>query len=394
MPDPFLYAQSVGATALASALCLAAGWWLLMVRARRHGKFGAIRGLAVITLVAGWAAGEITLAGGPSWPPHNALDRWVTIVIPTAVLLELIGAASRLPSVVVWLVRFGLVAVVPRILWHGSVYLTSADDAWPLWKTSMAYASCTFLGVGVWWLLGHLVRRAPGMSVPCALVATILSAGLTIMLAGYLRGGAAAIPLATALLVAAVGTRLTHRALKWRWAERRQEIAEGVPGAEALAVESEAVHALVGIGVVGLFGLLFIGHFFGRLGAGSAITLLLAPLACWGSELRCPPWPGRRQDESVPESGSLLAAAAESREDDPSMLPGRVPSDRPAWVIGLLRLVLVAIPLAIVVFLAKREFDRELAPLISSVEERPADFVATGNAGPGRTVTPGELVDE
>jgi predicted MFS family arabinose efflux permease len=93
--------------------------------------------------------------------------------------------------------------------------------------------------------------------------------------------------------------------------------------------KSENVPALLGVGVVGLVSLLLIGRFFGRLSTVSALVLLVAPLACWATEI------------------PLLRT-------------------RKKWIVELVRLVLVAIPLIVVLILAKQEFDREMAPLLTS----------------------------
>jgi hypothetical protein len=74
---------------------------------------------------------------------------------------------------------------------------------------------------------------------------------------------------------------------------------------------------------VGLFGVLFLGQFFGELSTGRALAVFLAPLVCWVTEL---PW---------------------LRKLKP-------------WKIGAVRIALVAIPLLIVVALAKRDFDRNM----------------------------------
>jgi hypothetical protein len=124
------------------------------------------------------------------------------------------------------------------------------------------------------------------------------------MLAGYLNGGAAAFPLTGALAGAAIASALRGK--------RTDE------------------PATLGIGVVGLFGLLSIGHFFGRLSTGDALILLLAPLLCWATEM--PPLRGRKP-----------------------------------WLVGTLRLVLVALPLVGVLAGAKRDFDRNTAPLLGSL---------------------------
>ncbi len=60
---------------------------------------------------------------------------------------------------------------------------------------------------------------------------------------------------------------------------------ETLVAAERCRSETYATPAILGIGVVGLFGLLFIGRFFGRLSTGCALTMLLAPLLCWVTEM-------------------------------------------------------------------------------------------------------------
>jgi hypothetical protein len=125
-------------------------------------------------------------------------------------------------------------------------------------------------------------------------------AGLTVMMAGYIKGGAAAFPLAATLAATTVGARLAAKPL---------------------------APAIVGVGVVNLFGVLFIGRFFGRLSTGCSLALLLAPLLCWVTEL-------------------------------PPLRKGN------RWLVGLLRLALVAIPLLVILAIAKRAFDRDMAPLL------------------------------
>jgi hypothetical protein len=125
------------------------------------------------------------------------------------------------------------------------------------------------------------------------------------MMAGYIKGGAAAFPLAATLVATTIGARLIAKR-------------SGVP-------------ASIGIGVVGLFGLLFIGRFFGRLSTGSALAMLLAPLLCWATEA--------------------------------PLLRHRKP-----WLVGSLRLALVAIPLLVVLAAAKRDFDRDMAPLLGKAQ--------------------------
>jgi len=136
---------------------------------------------------------------------------------------------------------------------------------------------------------------------------------LTVMMAGYLKGGAAAFPFAATI----VGTAIAARLIAKRTAA---PITFGPP-------------AIIGVGMVGLFGVLFIGSFFGRLSTGSALALLLTPLLCWTTE-----WPRLRHQKP--------------------------------WVVGLFRFVLIAIPLLVVFAVAKRDFDKKFAPLLGHLQAR------------------------
>jgi hypothetical protein len=138
----------------------------------------------------------------------------------------------------------------------------------------------------------------------------ILCAGATIMMAGYVKGGATAFPLAITLVAATVSVRLT--------------------ASRSAPAEHLDTAVLLGIGVVGLFGLLFIGRFFGEISSGCALAILLSPLLCWVTEL--------------------------------PLLRNRKP-----WLVGTVRLIVVAIPLLIVLTEAKFDFDRDMAPLLMQV---------------------------
>jgi hypothetical protein len=78
---------------------------------------------------------------------------------------------------------------------------------------------------------------------------------MLIMMAGYLKGGAAAFPLAGALAGAA-------------WWGRRADQSAGVSG-------------VTGLGIVGLAGLVMIGRYFGGLTSGTALAVFGVPLLTW-----------------------------------------------------------------------------------------------------------------
>ena len=304
MPDAVLFLKAMGTAAGVSALfVLALGWMRRPASATRLN-------LTIVSAVAlGLLFGHLVLQVRPKWPPANGLDRLLTIILPAVVGIELLAGFASVPRRLVWSLRLSLSAATGRVLLYGSVYVAARGE-WTVLQTWLSLGSCAILLVLVWSLLVRLADRAPGESIPLALAQASLCSGVTMMLAGYLTGGAAALPLAAALV--------------------------GVAVAASLVTTRPAMHGAIGIGVVGLFGLLFVAKFFAGLPTGRTLVLFLAPLLCWASEL--------------------------------PFLRGR-----PPWLIGTTRLALVAIPLVVVLVLEKRDFDRYTAPLLGSAAVCP-DF--------------------
>ena len=150
-------------------------------------------------------------------------------------------------------------------------------------------------------------------------------------LTGHSKGGAAAFPLAATLASTTIMVKLISKRF------------------DSPAIIGTPV--ILGIGVIGLFGLVFIGRFFGRLSTGCALIMLLAPLLCWATEM------------------PLLR-------------------DRKPWLVGSVRLVLVAIPLIVVLALAKRDFDREMIPLLGQAQATEYRRTPTAFSDPGRRRLP------
>jgi len=297
MPEPLLYLKAMGAAAIVSGMFVVA-----MMGLRRTAGTVWLNSAGVLAVGVGLVQGYYVLSLRLAWLPMNGLDRLLTIVVPTALSIELVAGFQWLPRWVAWLLRLSLAAAIPRILLHDSVYL---NGDWTLGQVRAALVVCGTLMATLWVLLFWLSQRSPGVSIPLAVCLTTQCAGLTVMMAGYIKGGAAAFPLAATLAATTIGARLITKRFD--------------------------TSAIVGIGAVGLFGLLFVGRFFGRLSTGCALTMLLAPLLCWATEL-----PRLRH--------------------------------RNAWLVGSLRLVLVVIPLVVVLALAKRDFDRDMAPLLGNVQ--------------------------
>lgn len=306
MPELLPYLKAMEAAAIVSAMCV-----LAMVGVRRRASTAWLNSACVLGMGLGLAVGCYALPLRLTWPPVNGLDRFLTLVVPAALGIEWIAGFQRVPRRVAWFLRLSLAATIPRILLHGSVYLSGSGNDRTEWRVGTALAVCGALLAGVWVLLSWLSQRSPGVSIPLALCLTIQCAGLTVMMAGYIKGGAAAFLLAATLVATTIGGRLITKRF-------------GAPA-------NFGTPAIVGTGVVGLFGVLFIGRFFGRLSTGCALVMLLAPLLCWVTE------------------APLLR------------------SQKP-WLVGSLRLGLIAIPLVVALALAKRDFDRNMAPLLGKVQ--------------------------
>jgi hypothetical protein len=307
MPDPLLYLKAMGMAAIASAV-----GGLAIVAARRKGHAVWLCAACVFSVAAGLVVGYSLLALQLSWPPRNGLERFLLLIAPAILCVELLAAISSLPRWSVWSLRVTLALVLPRVLLHGSVYLGASEHAWPARQALLVMTAGGLLLAALWGLLTLLSRRATGMFVPCTLQASTLSAGLTVMMAGYIKGGVAALVwaaalLATVLVVGAI-TRNSSRLAEGAWS------------------------MLLGVAVVGLFSLVFIGRFFGELSTSKALVILLAPLLGWVAEL---PWLKCRQP----------------------------------WFVWSVRALLVAGALVAVLVLAKRKFDREMAPLLVNVEQ-------------------------
>ncbi|NQV28712.1 MAG: hypothetical protein HQ518_30535 [Rhodopirellula sp.] len=318
MPDPLVYLKAIVTTAIVSTLVV-----LTMARWRRCSGMMWLNSSCVLGIAFGLSAGYRVLEWRLVWPPMNGLDRFLTGVLPTALAIELVAGNPTVPRWLAWLLRIALAAATPRILLHGSVYLTGTADGWNYSQAVTTLTVCAVLLASLWSLLSWLARRSPGISIPLALSLAILCAGMSIMLAGYLKGGTAAFPLAATLVATTFGT--------WLFSKRSD-----IPSGFGMA-------AILGIGAVGLFSLLFIGRFFGQLSDGRALAILLAPLLCWLTEI-----PRLR--------------------------------NRKPWIVGSLRLLLVAIPLALVLAAAKRDFDRDLAPLL--VNRVPHRFSTADTSAP------------
>lgn len=258
-----------------------------------------------VRVAIGWAvgvgiafvAGNLVIDPKMRWLKVDR-DRLLEVLVPATVLVECIAAFPKVPRWLAWALRAIIAFGAARVVLDNSVYIAdlSGPDSreWNETETLLKLAGLGTVLLGVWAALACLVHRAPGRSVPLALAVCSGAASVTIMYSESLTAGQGGLPLASALI--------------------------GATAASLLLPAAQCSHGSVGMGVVALFGVLAGAHFFAGLTLEHAAMLFLAPLLCWLPEL---------------------------------------PRVRKLWpsLRGVLRVAVVALPLALAVWQAKRTFD-------------------------------------
>lgn len=256
MPDPVRMLEAVGAAAMTAALVLLLFGWPWRAPGATRIALGWTVGVGL-----GFAVGCGILKPTLHWPPREDMDRFLLLVMPAVFGIELLAAWERIPRWLLRPLRFLIVVGTARVLLHGSIHLPgSAGTEGP----SIAQAGLLLGGLAAalaveWGLLALLARRAPGRSLPATLALTCAAAGVTVMLSGYASGGQPVLPLAAALT--------------------------GAAAASLLLSEPPGTTGWLGPGIVGLFSVLVVGHFFAGLTVPNALLLFFAPLLGWLPEL-------------------------------------------------------------------------------------------------------------
>ena len=259
MPDFVLMAQSFCLAAIVGGLTL-----LAIARSANPPPW---------RIAAGWIAG---LGGGiycgcrrlgewPHWPPLEDRDRFLVILLPLALAVEFAAMLLRDRGWITWGLRFCIAAAAPYILLYNSSYIADLDGVgpgsaeWNLAGTALVLVLSAVMFAGVWGLLAVPQARSSDLGLSPVLVIAALASGATVMLCGYFRGGQLALPIAGAI----AGATLASYALPKRPVE----------------------NPCLGVGIVGIFTMTFIGRFFGSLPTSAAIVLLFAPLLAWIAEI-------------------------------------------------------------------------------------------------------------
>jgi hypothetical protein len=261
MPDIVLMAESLLTAAVVAAVVL-----LAIGLPTNHPPWRVAAGW-IAALAVGIYAGCYLAGEWPRFPPTEDRHRFLLILLPLALAVE--AAAMLLPGrgKIAWSLRLAVAALAAPILLYRSSYLTDLDGdgpgtaQWNLGEATVVLGLSAIMLVGVWMLLAKLQARTSPRALSPVLVLTLLACGLSNMLCGYYRGGLFALPLAGAML--------------------------GVAIAALVLPKQSGENPILGIGIVSIFTIRFIGRFYGSLPTELSLSLLFAPLLAWTGEL---PW--------------------------------------------------------------------------------------------------------
>ena len=259
MPDLWLLTASF----VASAVCAAGACFVMLCSGSRLSGPAKVSesSRAVCGFASGVLAGLAVQGIRPAFPPTTALDRWLLIALPVLLLADIV-ASNGPPNRRSGLIVRGLAAAVAvPIILFGSVHLQAAP-AWLLLPGLTAGGLLiTVCACALTVLVATLASISSEISaVPRATLCllTLQVAGFTVMLGGWVRGGAMALPFAGSC----AGMLLTGFALS----------------------QVTVVAVMIRWTCLSLSGVVLLGHFFGRLTWLQAVLLLFAAVI--------PPLPG------------------------------------------------------------------------------------------------------
>lgn len=298
MPDPVMMGKAVMLAGLVALVLMLVGGSPWAAPRPRGMAISWTVGVGAAFYVGCWMLGL-----RPEWPAREDQDRFLILLMPSVLAVEVVAGMGAFPTRLVWLLRVFVAVGAAGVLLHNSGYV--ADLSGPgsrQWSTGTAVAILGGLGLafaGAWVGLTLLATHVPSRALPVALALANGGAALTVMLSGYATGGQPGLALAAGLAGATLGSCF---------------IASG-----------ERSESVVGVGLAGLFAVLVSGHFFGELRAPHGVVLFVAP---------------------------LLTGIA--------LLPG-VRAWRPAPRFAL-QVALVAVPVVFVVYQAMQAFQKDYAP--------------------------------
>src|SRR5258708_24600279 len=123
MPDPVLFVKAVAVSGAVSVIVVA-----MLTLLRRPASSIRVNAAWILGIAIGAAAGFRVRGLAPHWPPVDGLDRFLLILLPASVAVELIAGFARVPRAMAWTLRIGLAVVAGRVLLHGSSYLDGSSN--------------------------------------------------------------------------------------------------------------------------------------------------------------------------------------------------------------------------------------------------------------------------
>jgi len=273
----------------------------------------------VLAVGIGIYAGCWWLGVSPNWPPREDQDRLLLVLLPVVIVVEIIGAVIARPIWLPWLLRLVVAAAATPCLLYGSSYLSElagpGSREWTPLQMVLILIGLAALLTALWSTLWMLAKRTACRSVPVVLAFVCAGAAVTIMLSGYASGGLIGLDIAAAIVGGVIGS---------------------------LPSRTSEMNGIVGLSVVGLFSLLVVGRFFGQLTTFNAALLACAPGIAW------------------------IAEVPFLRRGGPRLR-------------GLARLIVCAIPVAVALLLAHRQFQLDASrPAAGSNEPSADDYSAFG----------------
>ena len=248
MPDPVKMTIAMVVAAVIAAAIVGTAW--VLTRRTTKATNPWLAGSWLVAVVAAHYVGVWWLGLLPNTQLAEASSRLFWIVLPAIVVVETLGATSRVPAAVVWTLRTLVALATTRVLLHGSTYVAAGDSSGPsIWLVTAIVGGAMLV---VWLAMNYLTRLPAASPAPLVLAVVALASSLTIMLSGYATGGQLGLPLAAALVGSGV--------LMW-WTGN-----------------AAAARPVVGYAVVALAGLLILGHYFAELKLAHALLLGASPL--------------------------------------------------------------------------------------------------------------------
>jgi hypothetical protein len=255
MPDLVLMLKVMGVSAVAAALIFGLFARSLEKNSPRAAACGQALGLGV-----GSWLGFLVLGFRPHWPLRDDQDRFLALVFPAFLGVEILGLVFNASGASRWFARVLVAAAAAPVLLQGSSYLSDlagpGTREWTSVEAGLVLGGLALALAASWALLNWVLRyeSASEMVITAALSFSTLGAAGTIMLSGYTAGGQLGLPQAAALA--------------------------GVTFVMLMQAGRTGSDTPLGIGLGGLFCLIVMGRFFAELDTVLAILLFIAPLSC------------------------------------------------------------------------------------------------------------------